>query len=287
MITNILAYIDGRSSAENAAAAAFLLATRHNAHVEGLFVRTDVSDVIPNAPIYAIDGALPLVEQYVKSSDRETAQTEQRAKEAFAQTRDQFAFAEGDATSSTVHSTANWTVVTGSPENTVSHRARISDLCVIGRSSNLKKNSTTSVINEVLLNSGRPVLVVPPEPLTSAGGDIVVAWNCSADSARALNTAMPLFEKADRLRLVYVDTGVKKGPSAEEAATYLARHGFKSEVEIITPYDRSVGAALVRYAQDADLLVLGAYSLSYVCGAVLGRVTRHVRAHAQTPVLIV
>jgi nucleotide-binding universal stress UspA family protein len=143
------------------------------------------------------------------------------------------------------------------------------------------------VINVVLLNSGRPVLVVPPDPLTSVGGNIVVAWSRSAGSVRALNTAMPLFAKADRLRLVYVDTGANIEPSAEEAATYLARHGIESEVEIITPYDRSVGAALVRYAQDADLLVLGAYSLSYVCGAVLGRVTRHVRAHAQTPVLIV
>jgi len=287
MITNILAYIDGRSSAENAATAAFQLATRHTAHVEGLFVRTDVSDVIHSAPIYAVDGALPVVEQHIQACNRETVQTERRATEAFAQIRDYFDFSESDAASPTVHLTAHWTVIVGTPDKVVSHRARVSDLCVIGRSSHLMRNSTTSMINEVLLNSERPVLLVPPEPMTSVGGDIVVAWNGSADSARALNTAMPLFDRADRLRLVYVDTGAKKGPSAEEAATYLARHGFKSEVEIITPYDRCVGAALVRYAQDADLLVLGAYSLSWVCGAVPGRVTRHVRAHAQTPVLIV
>lgn len=287
MITNILVYIDGHSSVKNAATAAFLLATRHSAHVNGLFVRTDVSDVITDAPIYAIDGALSLVEKYVQSHDSETAQTEQRATEAFTQIRDHFAFAEGDATSQTVYSTANWTVIAGSHENTVCHRARISDLCVIGRSSNLKKNSTTLVINKVLLNSGRPVLVVPPDPLISVGGNIVVAWSRSAGSARALNAAMPLFDKADRVRLIYVDTGEKKGPTAEEAATYLARHGFKSEVKTITPHGGSVGAALVRYAQGADLLVLGAYSHSRVCGAVLGGVTRHVRAHAHTPALIV
>ena len=128
MITNILAYIDGRSSAENAVTAAFLLAARHTAHVEGLFVRTNVSDVISDAPIYAIDGALPLVEQYVRSCDRKTAQAEQRATEAFAQIRDHFAFAEDDATSPTVYSTANWTIISGSPENTVCQRDRISDL---------------------------------------------------------------------------------------------------------------------------------------------------------------
>jgi hypothetical protein len=39
MITSILTCIDGRSSAEIAATTAFLLAARHSAHVEGLFVR--------------------------------------------------------------------------------------------------------------------------------------------------------------------------------------------------------------------------------------------------------
>lgn len=204
---------------KNAVTGAFLLAARHTAHVEGLFVRTDVSDIIPKAPIYAIDGALAVVEKYVRSRDDETAQTEQRAKEAFAQYRDHFAFAEGDATSPMVHTTANWTVITGSPENIVCHRARLSDLCVIGRSSNLQKNSTTSVINEVLFSSGCPVLVVPPDPLTSVGGDIAVAWSGTAGSVRALNAAMRLFDKADRLRLVSVDTGAERGPLAEKAAT--------------------------------------------------------------------
>ena len=148
MITNILAYIDGCSPVENAATAAFQLATCHGAHVEGLFVRTDVSDVVSNAPIHSIDGALALVEQYIRSRDHETAQTEQRATEAFAQTRDHFAIAEGSASTPTVHSSANWIVITGSPESTVCDRARNSDVCVVGHSSDPKKNSTTSVINE-------------------------------------------------------------------------------------------------------------------------------------------
>ena len=51
MITNILAYIDGRDSAENAAEVAFQLAIRHAAHIEGLHVRADPREFITNAPI--------------------------------------------------------------------------------------------------------------------------------------------------------------------------------------------------------------------------------------------
>lgn len=96
-ITNILAYIDGRSSVENAATAAFLLATRHGTHVESLFVRTVVGDVISNAPIYATDGTPAVVEKCVVSRDREAARTEQRATETFGQIHDNFDSAESDA----------------------------------------------------------------------------------------------------------------------------------------------------------------------------------------------
>ncbi len=52
MIANILTYIDGRGSTENAAEAAFQLAIRHNAHVEGLHVRADPRDYITDAADY-------------------------------------------------------------------------------------------------------------------------------------------------------------------------------------------------------------------------------------------
>ena len=284
MITNILAYIDGRDSAENAAEVAFQLAIRHAAHIEGLHVRADPREFITNAPIYS---GIESLEKFISSFDGATEQQEKKATDAFTWVRERYAVAEAEAASSQAEPAAHWTVVTGLAEPTVCQRARVSDVCVIGAGSNKSAKSTRSVIEAALFDSGRPVLVAPPEPPQSVGGNLVVAWNRTAAAARALNTALPLFDKADRIRVVYVDTGAKAGPSAEEAAAYVERHGFSVETETIEPDSKGVGESLLRYTQNADLLVTGAFSHSRLREIVLGGVTRYILANAEVPVLMV
>lgn len=284
MITNVLAYIDGRDSSENAAETAFQLAIRHEAHVEGLHVRADPRQFITNAPIYS---GIETLEKFIESFDRATEEQEKKATAAFTGVREKYTVAEAEATPSQPGPTAHWTVVAGQPEPIVCQRARVADVCVIGAGGNKSTNSTSAVIEAALFDSGRPVLVAPAEPPQSVGGNLVVAWNRTAAAARALNAAMPLFGKADRIRLVYVDTGAKAGPSAEEAAAYVARHGFSADTETIKSDSKGVGTSLLRYAQNADLLVMGAYSHSRLREVVLGGVTRYVLANAEVPVLMV
>ncbi len=284
MITNILTYIDGRGSTENAAEAAFQLAIRHDAHVEGLHVRADPRDFITNAAVYSGFGA---IEKFTESFDREAAQVEQRATDAFVQVRDHYGIAEQEAASPVTLPAAHWTVVSGRADSIVCQRARVSDVCVVGRASYGRNNSTKPVIEAVLFDSGRPILIAPPHPIKSVGSDIVIAWNRSAAAARALSMAMPLLDKADRIRLVYVDTGAKSGPAVEEAAAYVSRHGFNAETATIAAQSQGVASTLLSDAQDADLLVMGAYSHSRLREIVLGGVTRHVLENATIPVLMV
>ncbi len=284
MITNVLAYIDGRDSAENAAETAFQLGIRHEAHVEGLHVRADPREFITNAPIYS---GIESLEKFIESFDRATEEQEKKATDAFTGVRERYAVAEAEATPSQPGPTAHWTVVAGRAEPIVCQRARVVDVCVIGVGGNTSTNSTSAVIEAALFDSGRPVLVAPSNPPQSVGGNLVVAWNRTAAAARALNTAMPLFDKADRIRLVYVDTGAKAGPSAEQAAAYVERHGFSVETETIKSDSKAVGDSLLRYSQNADLLVMGAYSHSRLREVVLGGVTRHVLANAEVSVLMV
>lgn len=284
MFTNILTYIDGRGSAENAAEAAFQLAVRHNAHVEGLHVRADARNFMTNAPVYA---GIESLERFTESFDRQATQVEQRATENFEQVRERHGIAEQESASPVTKPTAHWTVVAGQPERIVCRRARVADVCVVGRSSYGRDNSTTPVIEAVLFDSGRPVLIAPPQLPTSVGGDIVVAWNRSAAAARALNAAMPLFGQADQVRLVYVDTGAKSGPSVEEAAAYVLRHGTNAETATVAPQSQGAASTLLWYAQNSDLLVMGAYSHSRLREVVLGGVTRHILENATIPVLMV
>jgi nucleotide-binding universal stress UspA family protein len=160
---------------------------------------------------------------------------------------------------------------------------------VVGRAGYGWDNSKTSVIEAALFNSGRPVLIAPPQPPKSVGSELVIAWNRSAAAARTLNSVMPLFDKADRIVLIYVNTGAKQGPSVEEAAAYVERHGFAVAVKTLSPHSRGVGSTLLRYThtQNSSLLVMGAYSHSRLRDIVLGGVTRHILENATIPVLMV
>ena len=289
MITNILTYIDGRGSSENAAEAAFQLAIRHNAHIEGLHVRADPRDIAASVPLYSGYSGIDTIEKYTESFAREAAETEKRATDVFAQVRESYGVAEQEAASPAALPTAHWTVVSGRADIIVCHRARVSDVCVVGRASHGQDNSTKPVIEAVLFDSGRPILIAPPQPPKLVGSDIVIAWNRSAAAARTLNSAMPLFDKAERICLVYVDTGAKRGPSVEEAAAHVERHGFAVDVKTIAPQNEGVGSTLLRYThtRDSSLLVMGAYSHSRLREIILGGVTRYVLENATIPVLMV
>lgn len=284
MITNILAYLDGRGAEDSTAEAAFQLAVRHRAHVEGLHVRVDARNFLSNAPIYS---GLESLEQFTDTFDRDSARMERRAGEAFAQARERHGIIEQEATAPITQPTAHFTAVAGRAPDVVSRNARVADVCVVGRAGYGKDNATASVIEAALFDSGRPVLIAPPQPARSVGRAIVIAWNRSAAAARALNAAMPLFDKADSIRVVYVDTGAKPGPSAEHAAAYVERHGFSVATETIPPQSRGAASTLLWGAQDADLLVMGAYSHSRLREVVLGGVTRHILENATIPVFMV
>ncbi len=289
MITNILTYIDGRGSSENAAEAAFQLAIRHNAHIEGLHVCADPRDYITSVPLISGYSGVEAFKEFSESFAREAAETEKRATDVFAQVRESYGVAEQEAASPATLPTAHWTVVSGRADSIVCHRARVSDVCVVGRESHGRDNSTKPVIAAALFDSGRPILIAPPQPPKLVGSDLVIAWNRSAAAARTLNSAMPFFDKAERICLVYVDTGAKRGPSVEEAAAHVERHGFAVDVKTIAPHSKGVGSTLLRHAhtQNSSLLVMGAYSHSRLREIILGGVTRYVLENATIPVLMV
>ena len=116
----------------------------------------------------------------------------------------------------------------------------------------------------------------------------MIGWNRSAQAARAVHAALPMLERAGDVVILSVETGAKRGPSAEQMARYLAWHEVKAEVREFAPDNRSVGEVLLAEAEAAecDLLVTGAYSHSRLRDLLLGGVTRHVLAEADIPVLL-
>jgi nucleotide-binding universal stress UspA family protein len=121
----------------------------------------------------------------------------------------------------------------------------------------------------------------------NVGGRVLVAWNGSAQAARAVNDALPFLQSAER---VVVTVNPARGDRAEDPdiARHLARHGIAAEISLVTDRDGDVGDVLLSRASDeaADLIVMGAYSHSRAARAVLGGVSRALLGHMTAPVLM-
>ncbi len=144
------------------------------------------------------------------------------------------------------------------------------------------------------MESGRPVLVVPKSgEIHTIGERVLVAWNNSRESARAVFDAMPLLQRAKEVRVLCVEEPDKPQtardlPGAEICAA-LARQGVNCTAEHLKPAKRSE-AGEVLLAQvgkfNCDLLVMGCYGRSRLREFILGGASRHVMQEATVPVLM-
>src|SRR3954454_8305254 len=141
-----------------------------------------------------------------------------------------------------------------------------------------------------LFDSGRPVLLVPPSAPDAAtlGETIVVSWNGSSETARAVSFAMPFLVRARQVVVLTVKGATIEGPSGAEIAATLRLHGVTASALTHEDDRRSPGAAILAQARDlgADLLVKGAYTQSRIRQLIFGGATRHILEHTDLPVLM-
>lgn len=179
--------------------------------------------------------------------------------------------------------------VVGVPEFAVALHARYADLVIVGQGA----ASDGGIAESLVLNAGRPVLVVPRSvELRQIGERIMVAWNARREATRALTDAIPMLQRAKQVDIVTVNAETKSEGHGEipgaDIALYLARHGVNANVLATTAVGTDVGAWLLSRAADlgADMIVMGAYGHSRLRELVLGGATRTVLESMTVPVLM-
>ncbi len=89
------------------------------------------------------------------------------------------------------------------PARALRAQARLHDLAVIDAEPRMLTGDR-GLIETLLFESGRPLIVVPPGCGTVATRRILVAWDGSAQAARALHDALPFLVQAERVEIVVV-----------------------------------------------------------------------------------
>ncbi|WP_295985422.1 universal stress protein [uncultured Variovorax sp.] len=190
-------------------------------------------------------------------------------------------------------------LVDGDPVGAVVHHGRASDLIVVGQAdaSAAVSDAARRLPEQVMLDAGRPVLVVPRagRRIPSGFDRILVAWDGGREASMAMRGAMPLLRRAAHVALLTL----RRGNSADESADasvepdpaalsgWLLRHGVQASVErLATPL--RIGDALLDRAEvlGSDLLVMGGYGHARMQERWLGGVTRDVLTRSGIPLLM-
>jgi nucleotide-binding universal stress UspA family protein len=180
--------------------------------------------------------------------------------------------------------------VAGSLDALVDH-GRCSDLIVVGQTdrNQLSDGAAFDFPQQVLLNAGPPVLVVPyAGAFAATGQNVLVAWKKSRESANAVRNSLPLLRLARRVSLVEVGEadGSPGDDSLLSAKAWIESHGIELHAHRELAL-ADVGDQLLSRAAGigADLIVCGGYGHSRLREWMLGGVTRHLLEHMTVPVL--
>ena len=180
------------------------------------------------------------------------------------------------------------------PYQMAAHVAHYADLSVVAGATGdtIEADLTHAYLGSLLIESGRPVLMVPPRcKLPMLPRHIVAAWKPTREATRAFHDAMPLLKAADVVDILVLNPmGGERGHGEQpgaDIATHLARHGVKANVVVLQSGRESVGSALIQQAEKAgaQLLVAGGYGHSRFREWALGGVTRELLDSATLPVL--
>jgi nucleotide-binding universal stress UspA family protein len=283
-IRTILVAVDGTDPSQQALRVGFAMGRSMVSHVDLLHVRADPKDTVP---LLGEGMSVAMIEDMMDVAEREGADRATQARAVFDQAVKDFSATVSHQPGGEGFS-VNWIEETGREDDAVALHGRLADLIVAPRPTETSDVSANLALNAALFETGRPVLVVPPTGGESAGKNVVISWNGSAQSARAVTSAMPILTKAETVTVFTVDSERTSGERAPELATYLGWHGITCDTHTLTGSAPSVGPKLVEEVKGvgADLLVMGAYTHSRMRQLILGGVTRHVLETAEIPVIM-
>lgn len=256
------------------------------AHVEALHVKIDPSSAVPLVG-EGMSGVM--VEEMINAAEQQAEQRAAATRALFERRCDSIGAQRLQAPAADSGFSVAWREDIGREEDMVARCGRLHDLVVVGRPLPDSELPSLMTLNAALMESGRPLLVAPPSPPAVIGRNIAIAWNGSAEAARAVGAALPLLRKAEHVRILSDEE--PEGDAAlrpAELIKYLSWHGITASSQAFHAGMTNAGEALEKevMAMAADLLVMGAYTHSRLRQLILGGVTRHMLHHATIPVLM-
>ena len=173
-----------------------------------------------------------------------------------------------------------WRCAERLPDGFMVSAAGAADLIVVGRPSPQANLMRGPDVANLMMQAGRPVLVMQADATEFACERVLVAWKDTREARRAVHDALPILRQADEVQILAIQESERSSSAvlsgANDVVTWLARHGVAA-VATAQPDYEGVGRSIQGAAadMDADVVVAGAFGHSRFMEWLLGGVTRH------------
>ena len=167
------------------------------------------------------------------------------------------------------------------PTRFIVQQARACDIIVVGEASRGGLADPFVQVNpsDLVMQVGRPLLVVPETCNWLDLRSVLVAWKDTAEARRAVSDALPLLRKSSEVTIVEIVEDEADRAAAllrvEDVAAWLSRHGVRASQQVPGQCG-DAAAQLEQVASDvgAGVVIAGAYGHSRLSEWILGGVTR-------------
>ena len=181
--------------------------------------------------------------------------------------------------------TAHLTMGVGLRSTIVAQQTKFCDMVIAAAP---QKGVATATFEAAVLESGKPVMIIPREMKEFKTDKIIIGWNNSPEVARAVSEAIPIMKNAKQVHIVSTKAYTTENLSRiKNLRNYLALHDIETTFELIkTTF--VPGEAMLKVAKDGgfDLMVAGAYCKKGLKEMMLGGSSRYMLEHTTIPALV-
>lgn len=185
-----------------------------------------------------------------------------------------------------------WRSAIDFPARYILQQARCADIIVSGGHSDaISDPFALASPKDLVMQAGRPLLVVPDTASWLDLRSVLVAWKDTAEARRAIVDSLPLLRKAKYVTVAEIVEAGDSRPAAvlrvRDVATWLSRHGIAA-TELVPEKNAAATDQIDGIAADvgAGVIVAGAYGHSRFRELILGGMTQHLITQTARCVLL-
>jgi nucleotide-binding universal stress UspA family protein len=176
-----------------------------------------------------------------------------------------------------------WRCAIDFPVRYILQEARCADVIVSGGDRGALSDPLTQAgPKDLVMQAGRPLLIVPDAVSWLDLRSILVAWKDTPEARRAIAVSLPMLRKAKDITIVEIPEQGDSRPAAvsrvRDVVAWLSRHGISAS-ELVPGMNehRNAAVQLDGIAADvgAGVIVAGAYGHSRFRELILGGMTQH------------